>query len=452
MIILRPYQSEVAAAIMHSIEKNQGRTFTVEIARQGGKNELSAVLEVALLTLNIGQGGSIVKASPTFKPQTIISMERLKQRLDDYGFGTFTRSEMGYIISLGAARCIFLSADQTSNVVGHTADILLEMDEAQDIDKEKYSKEFRPMGAATNCTTVLYGTSWDDSTLLEQAKQSNLELERYDGIKRHFAYDWQIVAQYNPSYQSYVEQERDRLGENHPLFRTQYSLLPLQGGGRLLNHTQLAQLQGDHTRRNQPEPGKAYLAAIDLAGEATGDKTGSARDATVLTIVEISVNPIGKDDLPYLRIVEILSWTGRKHHELYPQLIDLLKNVWRCRRIVVDATGIGEPVASFLEQALGSRVLPFKFSQQSKSELGYNFLAAVNSGRLKLFARDDSREYRDAMRQLEKARPQYRPNQTMNFFVDPVEGHDDILMSLALAVEAARDFVPKVARGGIRHA
>jgi hypothetical protein len=37
------------------------------------------------------------------------------------------------------------------------------------------------MGAATNVTTVHYGTTCDDSTLLEEVKQLNLELERKDG-------------------------------------------------------------------------------------------------------------------------------------------------------------------------------------------------------------------------------------------------------------------------------
>ena len=57
-----------------------------------------------------------------------------------------------------------LSADKNANVVGNTAHLLLEIDEAQDVDKEKYTKDFKPMGATTNCTTVLYGTSWDDTT------------------------------------------------------------------------------------------------------------------------------------------------------------------------------------------------------------------------------------------------------------------------------------------------
>ena len=69
------------------------------------------------------------------------------------------------------------------------------------------------MGAATNVTTVHYGTTWDDATLLEEVKQANLEMERRDGIKRHFRYDWEAVAACNPDYRAYVEGERARLGE-----------------------------------------------------------------------------------------------------------------------------------------------------------------------------------------------------------------------------------------------
>lgn len=126
------------------------------------------------------------------------------------------------------------------------------------------------------------------------------------------------------------------------------------------------------------------------------------------------------------------------HAEVYPQLVDLLRNVWQCSRVVVDATGIGEPVASFLNSVLrGHVVLPFKFTQASKSQLGYDLLAAINAGRLKLYQPDGSEESREMMAELALARQLVRPNETLNFFVDPSEGHDDYLMSLALAVHAA---------------
>ena len=279
---LRPYQLEVAGAAMDSIQRGMGLTLSVEISRQGGKNELSAHLEVLLLTLNIARGGSLIKCSPTFRPQAVISLERLRQRLDDYGFSGIYRSQMGYVLGLGNARAVFLSADGSSSVVGHTADILLEIDEAQDVDREKYTRDFRPMGSATNVTTILYGTTWDDSTLLEETKRANLELEKSDGLRRHFRYDWQEVGRHNPGYVRFVEAERQRLGENHPLFRTQYALLPVMGGGGFLSRQQIALMMGEHPRQSCPPAGAGagagrkgtYVAGVDLAGEHAGGMTG----------------------------------------------------------------------------------------------------------------------------------------------------------------------------------
>jgi len=482
---LRPYQQEVAKAVLNSIQSHRGLTFSVEIARQGGKNELSAHLELLLLTLYMARGGNLIKCSPTFKPQTIISMARLKDRLDDFGFNGLYHSQMGYIIQLGEAKAIFLSAEESSSVVGHTADILLEIDESQDVAKEKYNKEFRPMGSATNVTCIHYGTTWDDDTLLEEIKQNNLELERIDGIKRHFRYDWKEITRYNRDYGRYVIQERERLGEDHPLFRTQYALLPIKGGGRFLSRQQIAQMIGSHQRLQSPhKAGTLYIAGVDLAGEATqemsllrgarpeqdssvaspslrsglrltpqNDKERRVRndrersqDSTVITIAEVDM----PNRLPVLRIVEQYQWTGITHSQLYPQMVEILKNIWNCHRIAVDATGLGQPVASFLKKELGSKVIPFTFTQRSKSALGFELLSYINSNRLKLYQQDGSREYRETMFQLEKAKAQYRPNQTVNFYVPPWEGHDDFLMSLALLTVAAKESTVRHAKGSTR--
>jgi len=117
--------------------------------------------------------------------------------------------------------------------------------------------------------------------------------------------------------------------------------------------------------------------------------------------------------------------------------------------VMLMAVGV-ERVVDFLRRALGARIMPFKFTQASKSVLGFNLLAAVNSGRLKVYAPDGSDDYRELMLELDHARGVYRPNQTLNFFVDPNEGHDDYLMSLALCVQAASGLSPKKATGTIR--
>jgi phage terminase large subunit-like protein len=165
---LYPYQRDIFQAIWESVREEKGITFSVEIARQGGKNELSATLETLLLLSFFNKGGNIIKCAPTFSPQTLISMTRLTDTLRDCGMDAICRDELGYIIRLQNARAIFLSADESASVVGNTAHILLEIDESQDVSKKKYTRDFRPMGATPNVTTVHYGTAWDDSTLLEE--------------------------------------------------------------------------------------------------------------------------------------------------------------------------------------------------------------------------------------------------------------------------------------------
>jgi len=217
---------------------------------------------------------------------------------------------------------------------------------------------------------------------------------------------------------------------------------------------QRTQLKGDHTRQRNPEKGKIYVAGIDLAGEAETAEEDYLKslkprqDSTVFTIGELipdSGNILSKTSR--IEIIEQYAWTGEKHTELYSRFIDLIKNVWHCKCVVVDATGIGQPVAAFLKNAMGSRISPFVFTAASKTEIGFNLLAAINSGAIKMYAGDGSEEYKEFWFQMEKAKSFYRPSRTMNFFVDPNDGHDDYLMSLALLVEAGRQYEPREARG-----
>ena len=139
---LRPYQREAFAAVLSSVLGGRGGSYSIEVARQGGKNELSARLELTLLYLHQDRDVTSIKAAPTFHPQVRISMDRLWERAQDAGLGRRVVRENGNCIRLGRARQLFLSADTASNVVGHTADLLLEIDEAQDVDIDKFDKEF----------------------------------------------------------------------------------------------------------------------------------------------------------------------------------------------------------------------------------------------------------------------------------------------------------------------
>ncbi len=470
-----PYQRQIAEAVFDSAWHRKGLSFSVMIARQGGKNEISARVESSILLAFAETGGTAIKAAPTFHPQALISVSRLNDILQRQRLHPYVIFERGSLFRIGRARQLFLSAHPSSNVVGNTASLLLEIDESQDVSPDKFNRDFVPMGASSNVTTVHYGTAWHDNSLLEQVKQSNLELQRKDGIQRHFEFDWQAVAQHNPHYQRhfefdwqavaqhnphyqrYVEAEQQRLGSDHPLFLSQYCLIPVSDDGRFLDSTRQALLQGRHSRLRTPKSGCVYVAGIDLAGESykpAHDRllaTEPFRDSTVVTIGELRFNDDGLGSkLPSISVVEHYWWTGRPHTETFSRLIHILKDIWGCRRVIVDATGVGAGVAAFLRKSLGTSIVkPFNFTARSKSDLGFDLLAAINSGRLHTYKPDGFPESTEFWSQISKARSTVRPNQTINFFVDPSEGHDDFLSSLALLVHASH-YIPRRASGRLR--
>jgi hypothetical protein len=449
---LRPYQLEPARAIADSVASRSGLTLTVMMPRQAGKNELSAQLEAFLLSRHREQRGTLVKCAPTFRPQLHTSIHRLRRVLDRSLVRRQWRMRDGYTLEVGVASISFYSAEPRSNVMGATASLLLECDEAQDVAPDKWEREFRPMGATANVTSVLYGTPWTEDTLLARQVGLNREAEARDGIRRHFQVDWTTVAELNPDYGRYVQAEIARLGEHHPIVRTQYLLRTMEAAGRLLDPSQLALLLGEHPPLAGPAAAEwglgVYVAGVDVAGEDEEDPGGQlalfnpGRDSTVLTIAfaeQARVSDLVVE--PRFRLVRQYAWRGTRHRELYPRVLALVRDHWRCAKVVVDATGVGGGLAAFLAAALGPRsVTPFVYSAARKSKLAYDFLAAVNGGRLRVYAESADEEANDTrrelLRQCEVAEYAMRAHQVMTFFVPSHRGHDDLLNAAALVVQA----------------
>ncbi len=106
--------------------------------------------------------------------------------------------------------------------------------------------------------------------------------------------------------------------------------------------------------------------------------------------MEVEPRPGG---LPHYRAVDRHLWLGVRHTSLFDRIVALAGH-WRAAWIVVDATGIGAGLASFLAQALPGRVQPVVFSSKRKSELGWDFVAAVETGRYKDYVDDGQPETR----------------------------------------------------------
>jgi hypothetical protein len=144
-VTLRDYQAPIAQAIVESVVSRSGLTFVVMLPRQSGKNELQAQLQTYLLTLFSQLHGEMVMISPTWKPQSLNAMRRLERTLKR---NLITRDRWrrrdGYVFSVDTANCYFLSGGPEANIVGATANVLLDVDEAQEISPAKFDKDISP--------------------------------------------------------------------------------------------------------------------------------------------------------------------------------------------------------------------------------------------------------------------------------------------------------------------
>jgi hypothetical protein len=399
-LCLRGYQQEAVKAIVDSVINKRGDTIVVMFPRQSGKNELQAQVETYLLTLHSNTDAEIVKISPTWKPQSLNAMRRLERVLSRNLLAQhFWKKEAGHIYRVGSARISFLSGSPETSIVGATASLLLEVDEAQDVLIAKFDKDIAPMAASTNATRVFWGTAWTSRTLLARELRAARDAEQRDGRRRAFVADADQVAQEAPAYGEFVAKEVARLGRNHPMVRTQYFSEEIDAESGMFPARRQALMVGLHHRLEAPAPAGQYALLIDVAGEDEGlveageDAAALAnpgRDSTALTITEIDLSSLG-DPLvkaPTFRIVQRLGWVGVRHSSLYAA-IKSLAETWRVKFIVIDASGVGAGLTSFLDKAFPGRVLPFVFNSSTKSQLGWDFLAVIETGRFKDYVEMD---------------------------------------------------------------
>ena len=454
-IRLRAYQKQAAAPILRAVLQREGKTFAVMFPRQSGKNELQAQLECYLLLLFSQKGGEIVKVSPTLRPQCQTAMRRLERTLKANPLtAPLWKKEAGSVYRLGNAAITFLSGAPGSKIVGATASILLEIDEAQDVNPEKYDREIAPMAASTNAVRVFWGTAWTEDTLL--AREIRLaESLQTAADQRVFRIDAHTVEREVPAYKQFVAEQVAKFGRDHPLIKSQFFSEMLTGRGSLFTEARIEKMSGSHAFLSEPLPYERYVLLIDVAGsDETSSHLSAAgeRDATALTLCRLQP-PESECQAVWgydWQVVQRICWINLPLTEQIERLTSFIR-YWNPSQVVVDATGVGAGVAAALLQTFGDGVvLPFVFSAASKSKLGWHFLAMIDAGRWQEAQPNDEPEFAEQIslqqlfyRQLRACQVELvaGPQKGMRWGIkpgvtDPITGqflHDDLLMSAALA-------------------
>lgn len=474
------YQLMIADAILFSALQGLGWLFVVMISRQAGKNEISAFIQHYILLYGwyFGKPVSGVKFAPVFKPQVQASMDRLEgaETSDSGGMagsvvtkGRYRKSD-GYKYHIGPPRdsnkWAFLSINPTANIASQTAYTLLEGDEAQDIDADKWNKDAAPMVNWNNATTVLYGVAWTKESFIYEGMQQaysmeeRLEAELGYRPKLVFKINADVIKLVNENYRKAYENQVARLGKDHIAIRTQYKLEFIDTIGKFFTNEQLARMYSNSYKMHVgPQRDKVYLWAVDVAGqeeevtttdEATLMAGNHKRDGLFLTIGELM-----KDGT--IIPVCFYQWVGQPHTKMRDLLPKIIKNHWNCLGGICDATGIGEPLAYYLKELLDPNneglVEAYKFKAQgdeNKSKLGYLMYNLVANDLVKIANEptgdpQQAELWREVKWQLENLIREAKKQQTINWYVPQnakprMPGHvphDDGATSIFLLSRAA---------------
>lgn len=458
---LRRYQQPFVRQVAADVAAGHGGLSAAVFSRQAGKDEALAQLLCYIAARHRVRGGEIVVGLPTLRPQGVIALRRIQDRLDNPLTGPFVEREGATIVRVGSCRIHYVSAATTANARGHTASLLLVANESQDIDPDHWDAVFAPMAASTNAHTLMMGTVWTSDTLLART----MRLTRTTG-KLHKV-TWRQVAAELPAYGDYVRAQIEALGAQHPYIRTEYELEELDAEGRLFPPERLQLLSGSFPLLHHRTPGETYALCVDVAGADESVLEGEAvinphrRDSTAVAVYRVIPGEV--DGKPHARyeLVHRYEWIGVKQSELHTRIVRLAADVWRARKVVVDATGIGAGLASFLTQSLGEDVvIPFVFSAASKSRLGWDFVGLIESGRVQVGDPGDSTDTRSVRQrelderfwyQTQAVRYSVRPgpNRLMSWEA-PADVHDDLTISAALIAAPdiqTIDWRPRTARG-----
>ncbi len=398
-----PEQSSVVLPYPHpgqQIVRREARRWNfLSAGRRWRKTTLfmSIMVEAALA------GKRVISGAPTYD-QTRIGWEEAQHAAA--GVGTFTLTDKVFKFP-GGGRITYRSLDDPDNARGHTADLVV-IDEAGDVAEAAWYEVCRPMLMDTG------GEAWIGGT----PKGRNWFWREYMA-----AQDQSDAATWNAPTLGCIITRQGLVRRPHQLENPHVPWAELEQMFRTLPERVFRQeilaefiedaggvFRGVHEcvdpNRSQPEPPResfAYSMGVDLA---------RVNDFTVLSVLDDFGRQV------YFERFNEISWSRQ---------IASIERVARQYEpvVVVDATGVGDPIVEQLEQ-LGLGVRPVTLTNTNKMHLVDKLATDIESGRISLMNIE--------VQTAELQAYQYELTESRNIRTNAPEGmHDDTVIALALA-------------------
>ncbi|MBM3940120.1 MAG: hypothetical protein FJ318_04360 [SAR202 cluster bacterium] len=398
---LASYQSDIARAVLDSVQRHDGASYTIEVARGGGARELSAWLGSLLLASHANAGIHLLKiaAGDLGGP-----LARLGALLSSGEIGDAWSSD-DRTARVGRAEARLMHPDELTPALAISPVALIEVTGAQLLPEAFFEQRLLPIARATGATLVLYGQPWTGGSWFETQCLRNRAAQDADGVRRHFRVTWETVAAERADYAAEVARIRERLGGDHPTFATGFELRAV-GSSVPLFSAALA-TPGHFSRAREPRPGTRYVASVAVTRLSLSSGEAFAPSQAVVSIAE---QQAGANGTAVARVVEHRWLRTMDAAALGRTLRKLLFGNWGCAAVAARLPSNVDPTSeAALQVAMsplgfsGVRVTWAKPEALEVSRQALEIHAALPTGRLALYAADGSVERRALAHELHNA-------------------------------------------------
>jgi hypothetical protein len=447
-----PYQREFASRCILSVLTSDAENMTGLFARQSGKSTTLAVIINGMMVMlplltefiddariqKFKNGFWVGIYAPSHEQASLLFSKILMYLHSEHAAEILRDDEIG--IEMDSVKGNRAQLPNGSYARSHSAAIqakiegatwhLIVIEEAQDVNPYVYKKSISPMGASTAASTIKIGTCNTVRSDFYDNCQRNVrrDMAQQDhALKLHFQYDYEVVTRYNQWYRIYVQKEISQLGFDSDEFRMAYRLHWILERGMLVDPALFA-LMGKNYSPFTYDPVHEIVAGIDI---------GKAEASTVVTLIIPDYGKgarMGPDDFrSFKKVINWLEIRGDDYVAQMAQIRDFFSNYRRLKRVMIDATGVGQPLYDWLCNYFAQQIeegtmeiIPFIATSESNHEGYLRLMGDLQNERL---------EYPNSERA--------RKNQRQRNFVQQVTNLQKIYRGAYLTVEAGEEVPQK---------
>lgn len=377
-----------------------------------------------------------------------LKSERGKKFLYELGL-TFDVDQSKIFELSNGSKLVAAPGGEEANIESETFHLVIG-DEAQDISSFKWKKSIVPMCTMTGGSKVLVGTSNTvKSHFYDSIEKNRSNQEKRIGAQNHFENDYRVASKYIPEYRISVQKAIEEMGYDSDEFQMAYCNKFIFARGMVFESEMLDEYDATNNPKGLLRPYEASDVYTGKNPVVIGIDIGKTVDPTVMTAMEVDIaNPV---DVLYFRTFhkKVIGWKEIKGDAIAEQIDKMIAYIiaMKADTIIMDTTGKGESYFDLLKAKIegfnNKTLIPFLFTQRSKSDMYKALLSDLSTGRIQVPSGKRTREtpeFFKFIKECSELEKEYR-GQYLSCRAPKVRNaHDDYPTSLALAAWACKDY------------